>query len=63
MNIRDNDFEEIKIPDNMKERFNNSDTKIIIVSTESYSSEDLDNLHVCANHSYEEGCLKDGIGD
>lgn len=63
MNIRDNDFKEIKIPDNMKERFNNSDTKIIIVSTESYSSEDLDNLRVCVNHPCEEGCLKDGIGD
>lgn len=38
----------------MKERFNGNDGKIIIVSTESYSSEDLDSLHVCANHPYEE---------
>lgn len=42
MNIHDNDFKEIKIPDNMKERFNGNDGKIIIVSTEKYCLEDLE---------------------
>jgi len=36
-----NDFKGVKIPDGMKERFNNSDTKIIIVSTKGYSIENL----------------------
>lgn len=61
MNIGgDEYFKGVKIPDNMKERFNGNDAKIVVVSTKSYCLEDLS---ICINHPYEEGCLKDSIDD